>query len=659
MRKTPSLTALLRLGILDLVFAIVVPPMFGITLMVRDPFRTTLVCGAIGLVRMGVWVVLLRRALAPLDRWESTPQRARTDELLREAAVSVRTAFDGLLGHYAAGWIAMVALTSAWLVVVEGGLDGNGGRFVLPGLLVCATTVCTSGVFAYTQSRLLIADLGLSVIERAERRGVSHAPPTGSIRSRVAVIAIAIALAPIGWLGAIGLRAADVSAETEAALRARDAVVTALANGVDEAALGTERTLAGEPIPASIASYVREAAQRADHGEHIDAATRSAFAFVRRSDGRVAVARSPIPSAGAMAFLLAVAGFFIGAIVWAPICAIAFGRDIGDGVGRVTADVGRLLEVGDISAMKPLPVLVDDEIGALTRHFNDLVRSLRVLADGAERVAGGDLSGTLEGRGELNDAFRGMLDGLRNLVGRIRQTAVELASAAAEIYSASQEQEAAAAQQSTGITEVSRTMESLADSAGHIAEAVGNVLGDAERTRNTTENMATRITELSAHANRIGELLEVIRDVADRSDLLALNGSLEATRAGEAGRGFGLVAGEMRRLAERVTSTVGDVRGLVGDIRASGSATVMATEQSRKLAESTTETARRIVLVTQQQRTATEQVTASVRDVADVLAQAAVATTQTRVSAETLKSQADELERLLARFRTSEERAAA
>lgn len=659
MRRTPSLTAILRLGALDVLFALVVPPLFGVTLLVADPWKTAAACAAFGLVRMVTWVVLLRGALAPLDRWESTPPRARNDELLRDAAVAVRRAFDGLLYHYAGGWIGMLAATSAWLVVSEGGLDGNGGRFVLPGFLVCATTVCTSGVFAYTQSRLLVVDLGFSVIEEAERRGVAQLPPSGTIRARVAIIAVAIALAPIGWLGAIGLRAADVSAEGEARLQARERVLATLA-GVDSAvgASGAGADVATE-IPAAIRAWATEAARHADHGERVDVRSESAFAFVRRADGRVLVDRAAIPSTGATAFLLAVAGFFIAAIVWAPICAIAFGRDIGDGVGRVTADVGRLLDVGDLSAMKPLPVLVDDEVGALTRHFNELVRTLRVLADGAERVANGDLAGTIEGRGELNDAFRGMLEGLRNLVGRIRRTAIELASAAAEIYSASQEQEAAAAQQSTGITEVSRTMESLADSAAHIAESVGNVLGDAERTRTTTENMASRIAELSAHANRIGELLEVIRDVADRSDLLALNGSLEATRAGEAGRGFGLVAGEMRRLAERVTSTVGDVRGLVGDIRASGSATVMATEQSRKLAESTTDTARRIVLVTQQQRTATEQVTASVRDVADVLAQAAVATTQTRVSAETLKSQADELERLVARFRTDAERAVA
>jgi methyl-accepting chemotaxis protein len=106
----------------------------------------------------------------------------------------------------------------------------------------------------------------------------------------------------------------------------------------------------------------------------------------------------------------------------------------------------------------------------------------------------------------------------------------------------------------------------------------------------------------------------------------------------------------MRRLAERVTASVHDVKTLVTDIRASGSSTVMATEESKKLAESTTEAARQITLVTQQQRSGTEQVSQSVKDIAHVLAQAVAATTQTRASAEDLKVQADRLAGLVKRF---------
>jgi methyl-accepting chemotaxis protein len=201
------------------------------------------------------------------------------------------------------------------------------------------------------------------------------------------------------------------------------------------------------------------------------------------------------------------------------------------------------------------------------------------------------------------------------------------------------------------MVEIRQTMESLFEAAAHVSESVRGVLSNAERTLETTDRMVIRIGDLTTHANRIGEILETIRDISDRSDLLALNGALEASRAGEAGRGFGLVAAEMRRLAERVMSSVHDVRSLVGDIRASGSSTMMATEDSKKLAASTTDAARQITLVTQQQRSGTEQVLQSVREIAETLTQSVAAMAQTRASAEQLKSQADKLSSLVLAFR--------
>jgi methyl-accepting chemotaxis protein len=198
-------------------------------------------------------------------------------------------------------------------------------------------------------------------------------------------------------------------------------------------------------------------------------------------------------------------------------------------------------------------------------------------------------------------------------------------------------------------------MDSLSESAAHVSEAVQGVLGNAERTLHNTDDMVRRIGQLTSHANRIGEILDVIRDIADRSDLLALNGSLEASHAGEGGRGFALVASEMRRLAERVTASVSDVKKLVSDIRDSGSSTVMATEESKKLAEGTTDAARQITFVTQQQRSGTEQVSQSIKGIADVVSQAVSATTQTRSSAQGLKSQADRLSALVKRFELTTE----
>ena len=157
----------------------------------------------------------------------------------------------------------------------------------------------------------------------------------------------------------------------------------------------------------------------------------------------------------------------------------------------------------------------------------------------------------------------------------------------------------------------------------------------------------------------MGELLEAIREIADRSDLLALNASLEATRAGESGRAFALVAGEMRRLAERVTGSVQGVKSLVDDVRAFGSSTIMSIEEVRKLAEGTTASARQITMVTEQQRTATEEILESMRAIASVLGQSATAAQETRSSAESLKTQAERLTGVVRRFRLDDENTSA
>lgn len=117
-----------------------------------------------------------------------------------------------------------------------------------------------------------------------------------------------------------------------------------------------------------------------------------------------------------------------------------------------------------------------------------------------------------------------------------------------------------------------------------------------------------------------------------------------------AGRGFALVAAEMRRLAERVTGTVNDVH------EAATASTVVATQESRELAQSTAEAARQISAVTLRQSKDTEQASIDVHSVAEMVAAAASATTETRAAAEGLRRQAAELERLIGQFELDEAR---
>jgi methyl-accepting chemotaxis protein len=349
-------------------------------------------------------------------------------------------------------------------------------------------------------------------------------------------------------------------------------------------------------------------------------------------------------------FLLSVGAFALTVGAWAPICAMALSRAVSQPIEALAASAREVVEEGNQTSMGVLPVIRRDEVGMLTERFNDLLDMMRDLSRGADLIARGNLDVNLDRPGELPDAFRRMATSLQEVVRQIRQTSVDLAAAATEILAASQEQEAAATSQSSAMTEISHTMESLSRSAAHVSESVSGVLANAEQTLVTTDSMVQRIDSLSTHTGRISELLDTIRDIADKSDLLALNGSLEASRAGEGGQGFALVAAEMRRLAVRVTASTEDVKKLVVDIREASTATIMATEESRRLARETTEAARQITLVSQQQRTGTEQVSQSVREVAGVVTQAAAATSETRTSAQGLKRQADELSKLVKRF---------
>ena len=208
-------------------------------------------------------------------------------------------------------------------------------------------------------------------------------------------------------------------------------------------------------------------------------------------------------------------------------------------------------------------------------------------------------------------------------------------------------QATASSQQVSAIDQTRGTMEVVLSSAQQIAESSSAVLGNAERTVNGNRDVAQRIKELNNHAERVAEILAVIMQVADRTDLLALNAALEGTKAGEAGRGFTLVAAEMRRLAESVMESVAGIRRLMTDMRSASQLAVQAGQEGIALSEETSRSARDIALVTQQQRKATEQVGGSMDDMAATVSEAIASTRQTSATAEDLVNAALRLDRLV------------
>lgn len=302
----------------------------------------------------------------------------------------------------------------------------------------------------------------------------------------------------------------------------------------------------------------------------------------------------------------------------------------------------------DLSLERP-----SDELGIMAQSFIEMTQRLRELQKNASRVAAGDLSVTQEGDGELFVAFRTMFGNLRELAGRIGASSEAVAQAAAALFSATREHEASATQQTASVEEMRRTLEALAASAERVNTDALQVRDMADRSLESSQQTAGQTKLVSAHSDRIGEILTLIQDIADKSDLLALNAALEGTKAGEVGRGFSLVAAEMRRLSEHVMDSVRDIRKLVSDMRAASHASVLATEESIKLAKEASLSANKITAAVGQQREGTGHVKGAAEEIARVVNTSLDGTAQITRSAEALLQLSHELKSAAGAFRLS------
>lgn len=246
--------------------------------------------------------------------------------------------------------------------------------------------------------------------------------------------------------------------------------------------------------------------------------------------------------------------------------------------------------------------------------------------------------------------------GVRSLVSDIVAVSAQINSAAAQMSAAANQHEQGASEQVSAVEETRRTMGSLVSTGDQINSAIDVVLRNAEQTQAKNQLIGESIARLSGTTERIGEILESIRDIAHKSDLLALNAALEGTKAGEAGRGFSLVATQMQRLAENVMESVVNVKGLTADIRRASGASVLATEEGTKLAQETTRSAREIRMVMQQYQAGTEQVSAAMNDISQVGQQSAISSRQVHSGSKDLASQSERLLSVIERFRFDDQR---
>ena len=662
---------LVTLVCLDIIFTVMLGYTFFVTMQIKGDSALTAVAVLAGLwiVKVIAWVLLVSSKLRPLARWIASAEAPADPHTIREVAATLYRAPFTVSIIWGVMFGSTLMLNT--LVLYFGFVDSVplGPRSIESQVFSNLGVLLGAIELAFPLTEWLLASMTERVSLTAQKRGIAISGRGLTFRVRLVTFALALALAPSLYLAGIAYMNDARAAQHELTRRAELAVAETALGQADAAQLvggwaftfdaaaritGADAARAFADHPRLARLFERTAAQIPTGA--VDQPREGVVAFRTQGDRKIGVV---IPNIAAVSFgtlLLTVMALLVIAL-WGPLSALFIGNSTAVPVVRLSAALARVGQ-GDVGGAPNVAVFHQDEVGDLAKNYNLMLEQLREFALRVDEVSKGSLDVELHVRGDLGDAFRNQIISLRDIVTHISQNAMQLATAASEMLAAVQEQEATAQQQSIGVQEVAQTMASLLDAATHVTESTRSVLNRAERTRETTSRTAERISELSAHASRIGVILDVIREIADRSDLLALNASLEGSRAGEAGRGFALVAGEMRKLAERVGASVFDIKKLVTDVRGSVAGSVLATEESTKLAEGTAESARQISMVTQQQRSGTEQAGQSIREVAAMITQSLAATRQIHSLAEDLKVQADNLTKLVARFRLPNQRSA-
>ena len=285
-------------------------------------------------------------------------------------------------------------------------------------------------------------------------------------------------------------------------------------------------------------------------------------------------------------------------------------------LNNLTHAVGRIA-AGEQSARAP--VLSADELGKVTVEFNRMAQSIQdsqaneqaatnllkskvdSLLGVVSKAASGDLTGRIEvagadAIGQLAHGLDRMFDNLRGLLNNVQKAGIQVTTSATQIAASTKQQEATGIEQaqtsieilsttkqiSANTAELLKTMEDATAVADYTTSATAEAQNNLQRMDGTMQHMVTatdsinaKLAALSEKASNINSVLITITKVADQTNILSLNAAIEAEKAGDAGRGFSVVATEIRRLADQTSVSTWDIEQMLKEMQSAVSASVM------------------------------------------------------------------------------------
>jgi len=389
-------------------------------------------------------------------------------------------------------------------------------------------------------------------------------------------------------------------------------------------------------------------------------------------------------------------------IILGTFLAFAFLSVAGFSITRnISVPLNEISEIADKIAGGDLNVRVSadsrgDEVGRLSRTFSRMTQSLQGMAGAAKQIAGSDLRVQIKPQSEadvLGNALATMVDNLRRSTAELSEGVNVLASSASEILASTSQVASSAAETGTAIAQTTSTVEEVkqtalvssqkakyvsdsAQKAIQVAQAgrksVDATIEGMQRIQTQMESIAESVVKLSEQSQSIGEIIASVNDLAEQSNLLAVNAAIEAAKAGEQGKGFAVVAQEVKSLAEQSKQATAQVRTILNDIQKATTAAVLATEQGskaveagskqsaeageaiRQLADGIAEAAQaatQIAASSQQQLVGTDQVAMAMENIKQASAQNMAGTKQAEVAAHSLHDLGQKLKRLVEQYK--------